>query len=31
VGGRTTGADAPVPVGSHFGRILHRFNPTPGP
>jgi len=25
------GPTAPVPVGSHFGRILHRFNPVQGP
>jgi hypothetical protein len=24
-----TGSTAPVPVGSHFGRIFHRFNPNP--
>ena len=22
------GSTAPVPLGSHFGRILHRFNPN---
>lgn len=24
------GSTAPVPVGSHFGRVFHRFNPVPG-
>ena len=23
------GSAAPVPVGSHFGRIFHRLNPNP--
>jgi hypothetical protein len=23
------GPSAPVPVGSHFGRIFHRLNPVP--